>query len=185
MDFNKKLKEQRQLKKITQKELGELLNVSDKTISSWETGRTYPDIVMIVKIADTFNLSLDDLLREDKKMIAKVSKDIKNKNKFKILFISVTVLLLLVIGFLFLGHRDVKSSNVKSIEIKKDEAVIEFYPSRFYQYSSYMIGGEAKAEELEVTITQNFNLFSKHQKEVIRIPLESFSSEIKKIKLTD
>lgn len=39
-------------KKLTQKQLGDLLYVSDKTISKWESGRSIPDIITIKKIAD-------------------------------------------------------------------------------------------------------------------------------------
>ena len=40
----------RKEKKLTQQELGDKLYVSDKTISSWESGRTLPDINTIVDI---------------------------------------------------------------------------------------------------------------------------------------
>ena len=50
----------------TQEELGELLNVSNKTISSWENDNSCPDLSMIPLIADIFNVSCDELLRGEK-----------------------------------------------------------------------------------------------------------------------
>ena len=43
-DISSRIKNARKKKNLTQEELGDLLFVSDKTISSWENGRTIPDI---------------------------------------------------------------------------------------------------------------------------------------------
>ena len=50
---------------ITQKELAEKLNVSDKTISKWETDDTLPDIRQSKKLAVLYHLSLDELIDYD------------------------------------------------------------------------------------------------------------------------
>jgi len=55
----KKLREER---KMTQAELAILLNVSDKTISKWETGRGYPDITLVEPIARALGISSIELL---------------------------------------------------------------------------------------------------------------------------
>ena len=69
MNFAQKMKSYRQKNNWTQQEVAERLNVSRKTISSWENSRSYPDIFMLVQISDLYRVSLDDLLREDHKMI--------------------------------------------------------------------------------------------------------------------
>lgn len=56
------IKELREKKKITQAELAERLNVSDKTVSKWETGKGYPDITLLEPISDTFGVSLTELI---------------------------------------------------------------------------------------------------------------------------
>ena len=61
MELSEKLKQLRADKKITQEKLAEILHVSRTTISSWETGRSYPDLQMIVEISDYFNVSMDNL----------------------------------------------------------------------------------------------------------------------------
>jgi len=48
---------------MTQKELAEKLNVSDKAVSRWETGKNYPDIEVLKMIADIFNTTIDDVLQ--------------------------------------------------------------------------------------------------------------------------
>jgi len=80
MEINEKIKQYRKEQKWTQKELSEKLNVSDKTISSWETGRTYPDLDSLIEVADLFEISLDELIRGDKKMIKTLDEKIKRGN---------------------------------------------------------------------------------------------------------
>ena len=48
---------------MTQKELAEKLNVSDKTISRWERDECAPDLTLIPVIADLFHVTTDELLR--------------------------------------------------------------------------------------------------------------------------
>lgn len=49
---------------MTQQQLAELLNVSNKTISRYETGESYPDIELIPEIANVFHVSTDYLLQD-------------------------------------------------------------------------------------------------------------------------
>lgn len=56
------IKELREKKGMTQLELASLLNLSDRTISKRETGRGYPDITFLERIAALFPLSLAELL---------------------------------------------------------------------------------------------------------------------------
>ena len=53
----------RKAKNMTQKELADKLNVTDKAVSKWERGASYPDISTIPKLADILNVSSDELLR--------------------------------------------------------------------------------------------------------------------------
>ena len=55
----KKLREQRNM---TQLQLAEILKVSDKTISKWETAKGYPDITLLEPIAEAFGISLPELI---------------------------------------------------------------------------------------------------------------------------
>ncbi len=56
------IKELRERKGMTQNELAASLNLSDRTISKWETGRGYPDITFLERIASLFSLSVAELL---------------------------------------------------------------------------------------------------------------------------
>ncbi|MBQ9766123.1 MAG: helix-turn-helix transcriptional regulator [Lachnospiraceae bacterium] len=61
----KNLVKLRQEKGMTQSELAEKLNYSDKAVSKWERGESMPDITVLVMIADMFGISLDYLVRTD------------------------------------------------------------------------------------------------------------------------
>ncbi|MGB4564407.1 MAG: helix-turn-helix transcriptional regulator, partial [Dethiobacteria bacterium] len=55
----KRLREER---KMTQAELAQVLNVSDKAVSKWETGKGYPDITLVEPIAKALGISTIELL---------------------------------------------------------------------------------------------------------------------------
>ena len=61
------LAELRKEKGITQRELAEILNVSDKTVSHWECDENSPDLSMIPIISDYFEISCDELIRGERK----------------------------------------------------------------------------------------------------------------------
>jgi len=56
------IKALREKRKLTQLQLANMLNVSDKTISKWETGKGYPDITLLEPIADALNVSVPELM---------------------------------------------------------------------------------------------------------------------------
>ena len=61
----KNITELRLLNNMTQMELAEKINYSDKTVSKWERGESSPDIAVLVEIADLFGVTLDYLVRSE------------------------------------------------------------------------------------------------------------------------
>lgn len=61
----KNLTELRLQNNLTQLELAEKLNYSDKTISKWERGESSPDISVLVEIAELFGVTLDELVKSE------------------------------------------------------------------------------------------------------------------------
>ena len=60
--FGKFIQKLRKEKNMTQKQLGEKLNITDKAISKWERGLSFPDISMLNSIAETFDITVIELL---------------------------------------------------------------------------------------------------------------------------
>lgn len=67
------IKQLREKNKMTQLQLADKLGVSDKTISKWETGKGYPDISLLEPIAETFSISITELLSGNTVLNANVS----------------------------------------------------------------------------------------------------------------
>ena len=63
--FAQTIKNARLKKGYTQSQLADLLNVSNKTISKWETGRGYPDITLLAKITSILKLDYEELLQRN------------------------------------------------------------------------------------------------------------------------
>ena len=66
------IKELREGKKLTQKQLGEMISVSDKTVSKWETEKGLPDITLLEPLASALGISVAELLSGE---------NITNKNR--------------------------------------------------------------------------------------------------------
>ena len=65
--------ELRSEREMTQKELSEALNVSDKAISRWETGKGYPDVSSLMALSEFFSVSVNELLSGKRIDIEKLS----------------------------------------------------------------------------------------------------------------
>lgn len=68
MEIGSILKSARGAAKLSQEQAAEALGVSRQTISNWETGKSYPDILSVIKMSDLYSLSLDQLLKEGTSM---------------------------------------------------------------------------------------------------------------------
>ena len=77
------IKELREKNKMTQLQLAEILGVSDKTVSKWETGKGYPDITLLEPIAEAFRVSLTELISGNQVFNANVSANMM-RSKFYI-----------------------------------------------------------------------------------------------------
>lgn len=105
------LQELRKEKGITQKDLATKINVSDKTVSKWENGNGFPDVVSLNALSAFYQVSLNELLAGERIMkeeyqkkaeetIVGLLKD-EQKNKKKGWFLEVFGGLLLLTGILY------------------------------------------------------------------------------------
>ena len=97
--------ELRKMNKLTQLELAEKLNYSDKAISKWERAESLPDVEILCQIADLYGVSLDYLVTKDHEEATleyKISKERANVNKTIITWLSVFSAVLLIILSFFL-----------------------------------------------------------------------------------
>ncbi len=108
--------ELRKEKGLTQKQLAEALNVTDKAVSKWERGLSFPDISMLEPISQTLDISIMELLagerkgedepltREEAQQIVKESVELSDeeirhkRERSRLLIIILIVLVLLMIS---------------------------------------------------------------------------------------
>ena len=108
--------ELRKEKGLTQKQLAEALNVTDKEVSKWERGLSFPDISMLEPISQTLDISIMELLagerkgedepltREEAQQIVKESVELSDeeirhkRERSRLLIIILIVLVLLMIS---------------------------------------------------------------------------------------
>jgi len=89
--IGKNIAEYRKLSGMSQIDFAESLNYSDKAVSKWERGESLPDIIVLKQIADSFGITVNDLLGE--KDTKKKKLDIKKllRNKLFVLILSLGV----------------------------------------------------------------------------------------------
>ena len=109
-DVGKFISEMRKEKGLTQKALAEKLNVTDKAVSKWETGRSAPDIALLTPLSEALGVTVVELLQGGKIETenfpsvsdAVVVRTMKNGNKKlkRAVFIAVIITLFLISFFL-------------------------------------------------------------------------------------
>ena len=58
------LKTLRKKNLMTQQEVGDMLNISRQAYSNYETGKRAPEIGLLVKLSEFYNVSLDDMIKQ-------------------------------------------------------------------------------------------------------------------------
>lgn len=120
-NFASNISQLRKNAKLNQTKFAELLSYSDKAISKWENGDTIPDIFIMSKIADYFNISIDDLI-SNKNVIKKSN---AKKNHFLITSLAVGLCsLICVIVYLFLEIFNVEKSYISFIGMMCANSII-------------------------------------------------------------
>ncbi len=65
MEIGTIIRDARNEAKLSQEKAAEALGVSRQTISNWENGKSYPDIISVIRMSDLYSVSLDHLLKEE------------------------------------------------------------------------------------------------------------------------
>ena len=89
----------RKLLGLTQLELAEKLNYSDKTLSKWERGEAIPDVITLNELASIFKITVDELISEEGTNTAFVR---KTDEKVKLSYRNIVSINLLSVGIVWL-----------------------------------------------------------------------------------
>ena len=90
----------------TQQQLAEKLNVSDKVVSKWETGRSLPDTSMLTDLAEVLEISVSELLKSDNvsKTAVKETFITETGTKYKNTFIITMTIQLIAVILMSVGR---------------------------------------------------------------------------------
>ena len=107
MEIGSIIKNARNEAGLSQEQAAENLGVSRQTISNWETGKTYPDIISVIRMSDLYSVSLDRLLKEEtsvkqsyRSYLEESTNTVKSNEKKSILALVLTTLGIWVLSLL-------------------------------------------------------------------------------------
>lgn len=149
---------------MSQRQLAERLNVTDRAISKWENGRGLPDVYSMKSLCEVFNISMDELLNAKRKvsddetnstvlnlLLERELETRKRKNVQKLctVFIIVTIVLSCVVGIDLIGMavsgiRGEGLSLHTAVYTKKAEATARMIVNGNYKEAVKNIGFEGK-----------------------------------------
>ena len=139
MKFNEKLVMLRKQHNLSQEQVAEKLGVARQTISKWELGETTPEMDKLIVISKLYNITLDELMKEENE--GKVVNDLNNTNSQKlagmtikilkgigifILIVAILYVFLMIIGFVAFNKVETNSDS-KTTVIQTQEEVVENY----------------------------------------------------------
>lgn len=114
-DFGKFISELRKEKGMTQLQLAEKLNVTDKAVSRWETGKNFPDIEIFEDLSKILEVSVSELLEgkriekeeliivSEENVVKQIKKNKKNK-KIYLVIIAIVTVLAIFLGFFAMSY---------------------------------------------------------------------------------
>lgn len=130
MKFNEKLIKIRKEKGLSQEALGEKLDVARQTISKWELGETTPEMDKLVKLSELFEISLDELIKDDSEIsVAEdTNNNLNNTNSQKLAGIVIIILkvigVLIVIGIVLAIIGAICFGTMTSVERVEENSVL-------------------------------------------------------------
>ena len=144
MNLGEQIRNRRKELNITQEELANKLNVTRSAVSNWETEKNFPDLQTIVYISDELNVSLDVLLKGDRKLVEKISRDSnenpKLKKKLKKLIVIIILLCIICImgvgTFFYLNNESYIPYSETGIKVTNDGDMYVASPYYCY-YATY------------------------------------------------
>lgn len=103
-NFGEKLKMLREQTDITQEEVSQKVNVTRQSVSNWENNKNYPDLTTLVTLSQLYNISLDDLLKDENNVVKSMKTELnsyRSSELIKLIIFSVLAFLLPIIGIVF------------------------------------------------------------------------------------
>ncbi len=172
----------RKNKNLTQAELAEKLNITDKAISKWETGKGMPDSSIMLELCNILDISANELLKGDYIANEVKSKETdenivnilneykrmkKRKNELKIILIILSILIVSIAVTIKISNH-IKEHNYSTINISQKEEdelyskCLEFFINR-HSPNIFHIKNKDDKPDYNVAVS-DFKVFTRMQK---------------------
>ena len=109
LKIGKFIAEQRKKNGLTQMQLAEMLNITDRAVSKWERGKGLPDVSLMLDLCEIFGITVNELLsgeeismensnQKNEQLLLDMAKELEQKNKtiwssmWAIMIVSMTAL---------------------------------------------------------------------------------------------
>ena len=128
--MGKRLSDLRKRKNLTQMQLADILDVSNKTVSKWEVGDIAPDITILLPLSDVLEVSIEEILTGGEQPGETKSVSIYKKMNKKRVIREIIIFILIAISLIFF---------VRAIENYYKWNVEELYAEGDYYVHGYLI----------------------------------------------
>lgn len=175
--FGAFIAENRKRQELTQQMLAQKLHVTDKAVSKWERGLSYPDVTLLQPLADVFDLRVDDLLTcraADKEenvntenvevipspveTVLSITVENRRRQRKRILFVAVAVVLVMVVLVLSL----VAERRKEAITLQQD--ILHLMSTYDYLREEYL-PDEVNREAKNILIWQLYGMGTQFENE--------------------
>lgn len=127
IEIGRFIAEERKRKKYTQRQLADILGISDKTVSKWECGNGFPEISLLLPLCTALEISVNELLsgerlsdadykkKAEENMVNFIQEKEENKKKMQMTFIvgGIATVAFLTLIMVVCMYTDVMSVPVK------------------------------------------------------------------------
>ncbi len=184
--------EERKKKGLTQKQLADLLGVTDKAVSRWETGKGYPDIEILKAISETLEVSINELLSGERlaeeriiesaeeHIVYAFRKEKKTKRTSKIAVAIILIFTIMFCGIFVLLFNSVSYYNeTQGIEVKANhketgDLIRELEEILANNFNIKTYGA------LEFVLITDFNITSDVNNEVLNLDMVLYDKNLRK-----
>lgn len=142
MTLGNNIKRIRKEAKLSQEDFAEKFCVTRQTVSNWENSKSYPDLETIIRISDSFEISLDILLKEDITMVKTIDHEVKSTRKYARALTVIAFIVVLLIGSFAvysMVYFDAKKNLENNFEKQLEEN--DFYKNRDGYYTMHYADG--------------------------------------------
>ena len=131
--IGKYISECRKKQKMTQEQLAEKLDVTSKSVSRWENGKTMPDLSLLKSLSKELNITINDLLsgetneKEDyinslEENFVMLASNIEKKDKRKIKYLNIISIIVIILSLFLMGKT---IYDYYEIDVKYDSRVVD------------------------------------------------------------